>query len=215
MSQIAAKSRFLELCHRLHIDMGISQKWFTIIVERYGEHLRKYHTLQHLEDMFFYYDKWKPSLSKPDDVLLAIYFHDIVYDPTANDNEEKSIQLFEDFISDSCPDMTEVKRSVIYLIQTTITHLTAFDEKNDDLNYFLDFDMAILGSDEKDYREYADNIRKEYKHHSDDVFNTKRIAVLENFLKRPHIFNTDSFRDLYEDKARLNITEEIKRLKAK
>jgi len=80
----------------------------------------------------------------------------------------------------------------------------SFDEK-----IFLDSDLLILGEDENKYNEYMLSIRKEYEWVDDYRYNTNRIGILKEFLKKNTIYLTCEFRDLYESQARKNIQSEI------
>jgi Uncharacterized protein conserved in bacteria len=83
-----------------------------------------------------------------------------------------------------------------------------------DMLFFLDIDMAILASDETTYDQYAGNVRKEYEHYSDALYQEGRISILQNFLKRERVFLSDIFKGSgMEEKARANISREIASLK--
>ncbi|XP_052256678.1 uncharacterized protein LOC127861948 isoform X2 [Dreissena polymorpha] len=110
-----------------------------------------------------------------------------------------------------------VKMVVDWILQTK-GHLTAVTTTpdmygDDDLHFFLDMDLGILGADRTRYMEYAADIRKEYCHVPDGVFHRRRIEFLERFLERKNVYNTLYFRSLYEAAARSNIDAEIKLLK--
>ncbi len=55
------------------------------------------------------------------------------------------------------------------------------------------------------FDEYELQIREEYAVIPAFLFRRKRRAVLEGFLQRPRIFNTQRFFDLYEVRARENL----------
>ncbi|CEF70759.1 Hypothetical protein SRAE_X000009000 [Strongyloides ratti] len=60
------------------------------------------------------------------------------------------------------------------------------------------------------YDIYKSQLRQEYSYLSDDQYKKERLKVLKLFLQIPNIFATKEFRDKYEEKARKNISEEIK-----
>ena len=66
-----------------------------------------------------------------------------------------------------------------YLIMSTAGH---FPKSNDsDVLYFLDFDLAILATDEGTYKLYSDAIWKEYKRiYSRPMYENGRKKVLKN-----------------------------------
>ena len=79
-----------------------------------------------------------------------------------------------------------------------------------DLEYFLDFDMAILGADWDEYVLYTLNIRKEYRIYPDFLYYKGRKDFLANTLQKKNIFHTQLFKLELEDRARQNIARELK-----
>ncbi|XP_067677643.1 uncharacterized protein [Haliotis asinina] len=194
-----------ELCHDIGVAVEVADKWWTTIVNKYTEDQRHYHTLDHIADMCVFYNNWKQRLRNSSAVALAIFFHDIVYDPKSSSNEQDSIQMFRDFAHEAELD-AYLKDAAIQLIDATITHVAV---DNTDLKFFLDFDMAVLGRPAEGYSNYASQIQREYGHLDNATFNSKRSQVLQNFLARDHIFSTEEFTQLYEGKARSNMAKEI------
>jgi len=72
--------------------------------------------------------------------------------------------------------------------------------------------MAILGKDPEGYNQYAGQIRQEYIHVPDHIYNTARPSVLEK-LSSGGIYVTDEFKELFEEKAKQNMRAEIQRLR--
>ena len=189
------------------------------LVNRYQEPHRFYHNMTHLENMFKDFDRCVDKLQNPDAVILAIYFHDAVYDPTRhssefrNSNEFHSRNLFYDnfreFFDDEDHPMYCIDESVDRLIESTFRHvLPKYDRIYwNDLRYFLDMDLGILAADENDFLEYEANIRKEYSYASDDVYCPRRVHLLRKFLRKKKIFYTD-LHDEYA--ARRNLETLIK-----
>ena len=60
------------------------------LCDRYTEPQRAYHTLQHIEESLVLFASVHHLAENPVDVELAIWFHDVIYDPKASDNEERS-----------------------------------------------------------------------------------------------------------------------------
>ncbi|ORC87042.1 uncharacterized protein TM35_000241920 [Trypanosoma theileri] len=80
------------------------------ISTRYSEPQRHYHTLEHLEEMLRQLREYQleaPEAQRlPKNRMntyrllimdLSILFHDVVYNPQCNDNEERSVDWFQDF----------------------------------------------------------------------------------------------------------------------
>ena len=74
MTELA--DRWFDLCNRLRMEKTTSSKWWEMIQSRYNETQRRYHTLDHLLEMFQHFDQHTNRLQEPDLVSLAIFFHE-------------------------------------------------------------------------------------------------------------------------------------------
>lgn len=202
-------------CLTSSLDSESRNKWWEKINSHYSESGRFYHTLQHIFKMFLHFDEYQEKLENKDAVAYAIFFHDLHYNPQSSDNEEDSIKMFRDFAKDcKIPEDSPVHSKVESLIILTKTHLTEEHKLEgshgySDEHYFLDFDMAILGSSPDEYKEYADKIRQEYKFLPERMYKDLRAKVLKSFLQIPNIFTTEEFHGKFESQARENIQQEI------
>lgn len=162
-------------------------------------------------------------------VVLAIFFHDAIYDARSSENEALSAELFQKFCVDtlqksddkctckiSLPD--SLQEATVKLILATASHdMTDDDNNRDDDNpylskksmaLFLDLDMAVLGKTSEAYLHYASLVRKEYHFVPHTVYCTKRAEILEYFLSK-RIFQTKFFHQALEERARQNLQGEI------
>lgn len=71
------------------------------------------------------------------------------------------------------------------------------------------FDLKILSKDWEDYSIYFQQIRKEYSIYPDFLYNPGRKKALQHFLEHDYIYQTETFRNLYERQAKRNIQKEI------
>ena len=178
------------------------------IKNNYSTEGRHYHTIPHLNNLLAELLAVKDKISDWRTLIFSIAYHDIVYDPLANNNEEKSAELAYRKLSDlSVPDGQ--KQRCCAQIMTTKEHKQSTDA---DTNFFTDADLAIMGSPEEVYRQYSELIRKEYHVYPEFVYNTGRKKVLHHFLEMPHIYKTDFFRNKYESQARKNLKDELQAL---
>ena len=182
---------------------------FRQIVAAYSEPHRAYHTLAHLKDCF---TKWEPARSlahQPNAVELALYFHDVIYDPRASDNEERSAALAVHWLQ--CGQVSQsLVEAVSQLILATKHQTTSKDE---DAALLVDIDLAILGSPIAEFDRYEANIRYEYSWVPEALYRARRADILEQFLARSRLFQTDFFHHQYEQQARSNLRRSIKMLK--
>lgn len=213
-------------CHMLHVPNDATEQYWNIIETKYSEKHRFYHTVKHLTHMFESFVKVVDQLSRPDLVTMAIFFHDVIYEPKQTDNEEQSANLFRQFskffnstdrVAPSSENAGTDNIKVCDWILATKKHETEVHRTHgmvgtEDLHYFLDMDMAILGAPSKEYEDYAAYIRQEYIHVPEKEFRERRAKILRSFLTIPNIYATEEFRSSLEDNARENIQQEIERL---
>lgn len=148
------------------------------------------------------------ELEDPDSVLFAVYYHDIVYDPSSGDNEEKSAETAQQrMIRLNCsPGQIHKVGAQILATKSHVADLQP------DTAFMLDADLCILGKDREIYKEYTLHIRNEYSRYPDTLYKTGRKKVLLRFLDSPQIFKTPHFYGLYEDNARENIQRELEEM---
>ena len=175
------------------------------ISKAYGQRGRHYHNLQHIHNILQFIKMYEAELRQPESVYFAAFYHDIVYKATAKDNEAKSAAMAKkDMLS------IGVEKGIIeqteQLILATAGHQVNADA---DTNWFIDFDLSILGAAAADYDQYAKAVRREYRIYPDILYKPGRKKVLEHFLAKPFIFNTPAIRLLLENTARENLTREI------
>lgn len=70
---------------------------FARLTTAYSEPVRHYHTLAHITDSLYEFDRLIGLAEAPHEIEMAIWFHDAVYDPKAHDNEERSAEWAQDF----------------------------------------------------------------------------------------------------------------------
>lgn len=186
-----------------------AKELFKKVAEEYQVENRKYHNLEHIEKMLAFLQEYEQEIEDSVGIKLATYFHDIVYDTKSKDNEKQSAQYAKNYLTQlSIPE--NITSHVLALIRATEKHEVI--EGDTDSAIFLDADLAILGSSEKEYDKYAAKIRQEYAWGPDDQYRKGRKMVLENFLNRPKIYFTEKVSIYLEEQARANIKREIESL---
>ena len=193
------------LAFKLKISTSDSERIFKILEKRYSEPHRTYHTMIHIYQLFMLMENHPDELENHTLVELSILFHDIVYDPQKNDNEEQSAILANELIGPYLDAKTnyELKK----MIESTHLHkpiLAASDNQ-----YFLDMDLCILGVSPNIYNGYVRKIRQEYSILPNRKFDEGRKEFLINFLKRPRIFYTEMYYEQFEEQARANMEREV------
>lgn len=186
--------------------LGESHDLMTLILEHYSESHRHYHTLQHLKECLFLSEKFSDLSENSFIVEIALWFHDAIYDIKMSNNEERSaafaaIELKQRGIA------PEIIQRISQLI--LITQHSAQPQTSDEM-ILTDIDLAILGATNSRFIQYEQQVRREYDWVPESVYQVKRREVLEGFLSRDCIYNTPTFRDIYEHRARINLLNSIR-----
>lgn len=198
------KDIFYQIAHLFSPDRaGIDAAW-RLLEKSYSQSSRHYHNLQHIEQMVDGVGQWR-SFSQNPALLMAIFYHDAVYNVLFSDNEEKSARLAQSELH-KLHFPAEIIEHCTQLIIATKQHQPA-DYPDSDL--LLDLDLAILGSSWDNYLEYTRKIRREYSVFPGILYKPGRKKVLEKFLERPFIYQTETFRRDFEQIARANLQMEI------
>jgi predicted metal-dependent HD superfamily phosphohydrolase len=179
--------------------LGVGPEVWPNIVAAYGEPQRHYHTLDHIAAVVADFLPLRDRFEDPDAALLALFFHDIVYDPARSDNEERSADALAAVLTGRIADLACAH------ILATKKH----EASTPDAALVVDIDMAILAAPWPDYLRYAENVAREYL----PVYGAEAYAAgrCEMFLKPVQdrcIFLTEVFAP-HEVAAQRNIRDEL------
>ena len=180
------------------------------LVALYSEPHRHYHNFHHIADCLAEFDRARVLAREPLAVELAIWFHDAVYDPRAADNEELSARLAQAWLGEVHAEPALID-AVSRLILATKKHDASLHA---DAALLVDVDLSILGQPPDRFWEYEAQIRAEYSWVPPDIFSVKRAEILDGFLARARIYNTDGFFGRLESQARTNLQASVGRLGA-
>lgn len=201
--------RWIKLCNALNIPPDTNE--YQKLLKAYQENHRAYHTLQHLSECLAKLDwatannGWKENTHLAE---IALWYHDAIYQPQAPDNEFKSAEWANRFLSQS-----GVASEICHYVYSLIMATCHLDIPTKPLHQLIvDIDLSILASEAKRFQEYEQQIRQEYHYVPWLLYQKKRIAILNHFLSLPNIYNTDLFQTEYEEKARENIKQLILKL---
>lgn len=204
------KDRWISLTAASRDDLGC-ERCFDGLVASYSEPHRAYHTLTHLEFVFAMLDRHVVGLREKGWLAFACWYHDVIYDPRAKDNEDRSaVRAAEEMLSIGV--LPEVVARAASLIRATAHHQTAQADADDAL--FLDADFSILGAAPEAYRTYVDGVRYEYGHVDEAGWRAGRGAFLKQALAAPRLFRTEVFERAYGAQARANAAAELTALNA-
>ena len=178
---------------------------FLDLVHRYSEPHRRYHTVLHVEDCLNeYLNAIKNDGATDPAVVLAIFWHDAVYQGVSGDDESRSADLLEGMLPPSA-----ARYSAASMIRKTDSYAYAGS-----FGIMGDCDLAGLGKAWPEYEQNRARIRAEYRV-SDAYWNAGRAKFLASMLALPRIFSTEDFYGRYEARARENMSRELAALEEK
>lgn len=152
---------------------------YNILLTRWNESHRGYHTQNHLLSILEDINSLKDGISEKDydKLVLCALFHDIVYDPMSQDNEEKSAQFFIDCcIEKDNKDVLEVKQMIL----DTKTH-----ESNTKLSeIFNRIDMSVVEGGYDELLEWENGIHYEFQGYGNELYKLGRLQFLEKLLDK-------------------------------
>jgi predicted metal-dependent HD superfamily phosphohydrolase len=186
----------------------LDDELYGVLIGRYSEPHRHYHTVQHLDECFARLDEARGLAERIHEVELALWFHDAVYEVRNQDNEEQSASWAQ-----GTAERAGLSNAVAERLQSLILATKHNAEPTSrDAALLVDVDLAILGAAPERFDEYERQVREEYSWVPGFLFRRKRREILEGFLARPHVYSTDHFLACYEAAARANLVRSIERL---
>lgn len=199
---------FIKLISKYTQNNHLQQELWNEIEENYSHKKRHYHTLKHLENLLLQLMPVKDKIEDWDAILFCLYYHDVIYNASQSNNEERSAELAENRMRQCAVPVPIIERCQAHILATK-SHVNASDA---DTNYFTDADLSVLGQPWEIYSEYYKNVRKEYSMFPDFMYNPGRKKVLSHFLGMERIFKTDYFYNHFELQAKENVKRELELL---
>ncbi|MEB3754092.1 metal-dependent hydrolase [Acinetobacter sp. MD2(2019)] len=175
-----------------------------LLVQAYTEPQRAYHQCQHIVECLQQFELVKNHLKDPLAVQLAIFFHDVVYWPRSQSNEQDSATWMSAQLVNALP-QSQLDKIATWILATQ-QHACASDS---DLAFLLDIDLAILASDAARFAEYEQQIRHEYSWVDLATYQKKRAQVLHYFYQANPLYQTQFFQQHYEAQAKINLKQAL------
>lgn len=213
MSNLVDRRRFVSLWNRCQTRPGSGADGSTVFDEvqaYYRGSGRFYHTPSHIDHCLKMFDQARGEMAEPDAVEMAIWFHDLVYDSSAKDNERRSAQRFLELAGDSME--PNFKSRVHDLIMVTVH---PGRPRGGDQKVMIDIDLSSFGLPWDEFTRDSVAVREEFSQMSDAEFFPRQRDFLETLLNRDHFYHTEFFRTRHESSARKNIKRYLKGLREK
>ena len=202
---VFSAQRWQALCDALAVPPAhAARQRFANVQAAYAEPQRHYHTAQHIGECLAQLDAVATHLHDAPLVELAIWLHDLVYDPPAKDNEARSAELAQHWFAGAlAPE--RVQRLADWI---NATRLHAAAPQDADLQALLDIDLAILAAAPARFAQYEAQVAREYAHVPPALFAAGRRAFLSELLTRERLFHHPAFVQL-EAPARANLAASV------
>lgn len=182
---------------------------------------RHYHSLHHLDECLAWLAWWQAQSGEPAlcELELAIWYHDLVYEPGAADNETRSASAALRAAGQLGWSIDSREMTVQLILATAhLGQAGGAAAGNPAVGRTMtalirDIDLAILGADAARYSSYRRQVRAEYAHLPDGEYRRGRARVLEQFLSGRQIYRLPLFFSRLETRARENMTAELAELR--
>ena len=188
-------------------DLGFAANLdtFEALTQAYAEPQRFYHNQVHIQAVLAHFDSVHALARQPEEVELAIWFHDAIYDPHSASNEKDSADWAARFMRDNAAKPEAIER-VYQLIMATLHDAQV---ESADAKLLVDMDLSILGASDPVYDAFENDVRQEYEWVPLPLFKAKRKDILQGFLQREPLYQTDYFHNKLEAQAKANLRRTI------
>jgi len=165
-----------------------------MLLDMWNESHRSFHNLDHLNDIIDQINEQSSfgllEEKQKEKLYLTALFHDIIYEPTRSDNEERSADFFMNLCHEKTnPDILEIRDAIL----DTKEHKSATPLAES----FNEFDMNVVERDFEQLLHWERGIHNEYASFGNDMYKQGRLKFLESLLdKYPN--NTDNLLQLID-----------------
>ena len=173
------------------------EKWnikcdINTVLSMWNESHRSYHNLNHLNDLISQINENKSNFSEKEyeKLMLTAVFHDVVYDPASQTNEEDSANfLMECAVDKNNKDILDVRKMIL----DTKTHESTTNLSES----FNNYDMNIVERDFDQLLDWEKGISEEFSVYPKAQYKEGRLKFLESLLdKYPN--NTENILQLID-----------------
>jgi predicted metal-dependent HD superfamily phosphohydrolase len=174
---------------------------FDELAAHYDAPERTYHTLGHVDDCLARLDTVASLVGNPDAIEIAIWFHDVLCDPGARDNELRSARWYLERSTGTTPHF----RIAVCRMILASRHIAP--AVRPDARYMVDIDLAGFGHPWLEFRRTTDLVRGEFPHKTDEEFASGLAPFMRSLVARESMYGTDFFRERCEATARRNVAQ--------
>ena len=182
---------------------------YSQLVQSYTQPQRFYHNLVHVHRCLERFKEIRQFADNPDALMFALFYHDIIYNTHATDNEEKSAEFARDTLRDAGVPETFVSSVYNLILNTKHNQIPT----QNDHKLMVDIDLAEFGFSPEQVIENSNDIRQEYSWVAEENYRKERAKILNSFLSRPSLFCHYYFINKYECAAQPNLKSLLAQLR--
>lgn len=195
--------------YQAHRALGLWPDWkeFRTLRKIYNGPSRHYHTWQHIYETCLFVRRhygFHPL------VILALFYHDVIYSTASNNNEQESAIVWETYATlRGLQRHNSLKvKTVSDLIIMTAKHQV---EPGSPLIFLImcDADMSIFLCPDDHYLEYARNIWREYQAKGRDAYIAGRLGFLKTIDPEKLYYTHQAKRLVHHARANLDLERTI------
>ena len=204
MSSSGLHDRFCRLWHA-HGGRDAGQV-FAGLAAHYAEPQRHYHTLAHIRRCLRTLDRYRASVPQPGLVELALWCHDVIYQPAARDNEARSADWWRARAGGFAPAIVDLVADAI--LATTHRQPPAGAVAA----WTVDIDLAGLALSPASFARDGRKLRAERPELGEAEYGAGERAFLSALLARPRMYFTAALHADAEAQARANLQRRLRTL---
>lgn len=198
---------FSDLWKRLKVQRDPGEE-YARLQQLYSEPHRVYHTLEHISSCLSAFAQPRFLAPNYQAIEFAIWYHDTVYNPRNNNNEEQSAQLAVEAARRAGLNGGFPERVGKLILSTK----PGAQVRSLECMFMHDVDLSVLGKGSPEFNRYEKGVRAEFSHQTDEEYREWRMPFFAGLLAKPSIYRTGCFSAVYEIHARENLHKAVQRL---
>uniref|UniRef100_A0A1Y9H2N5 Uncharacterized protein n=1 Tax=Anopheles dirus TaxID=7168 RepID=A0A1Y9H2N5_9DIPT len=191
----------------LELPPETSERWLGKLRSQYAQSNRHYHTEGEL------IRRKVPHLTGASICFQLATLFQYYHFESDKDCVARNCEAIGEFFAEAQLDNKTLEANVKRLLGDLQTD--AGDLSEDDVQFFQDLDLLVLGTPAEEYKQYTQQLRNECPAEDVSSYDKMRLKLLRTLSGIPCIYLSKGFSDQFESIARTNIEQEINDLQSK
>ncbi|XP_040170566.1 uncharacterized protein LOC120904536 isoform X2 [Anopheles arabiensis] len=191
----------------LELAPDTADRWLAKLRAQYAQSHRHYHTESEL------IRRKVPHLKGASVCIQLAALFQYYHFEADKDCVARNCETVGEFFADAQIENKTLEANVKRLLGDL--QMEAGDLSENDVQYFQDLDLLVLGIPAEEYKQYTQQLRNECPAEDVSSYDKMRLKLLQALSRIPSIYMTAQFSERFESAARTNIEQEIKDLQSK